>query len=96
MADDVTNAELARRLDSFARDVRDDLADLVRRLDQYVLQAVYNAEKTALTGQMQTLTQQVKENEDRRRADRRWVVSAIVLPVAFVVADIALKIGGVL
>lgn len=103
MADDITLAELGRRIEAMARDVHDDLADMRMRQEQYVLQRVYAAEQATLQLRLTQLEQQVKEAQDQRRADRdkaeeqrrgtsRWLVAAIVVPTLTALATLLLPL----
>lgn len=94
MADEVTNAELARRLESFHHELHDDLADIKRQLAQYVLQAVYNAEMSGRDRRVDALEQRVKEGEEQRRQLVRWLVGAIVVPAVVLVVQIILALQG--
>lgn len=105
MADDITNAELARRLDAFAREVREDIAGLNTRLEQYVLGRVYAAEQQVTNLRIAQLEARAKEvedsrraerqqNEDQRRATSRWIVAAIVVPVLTTIATLLLSLVG--
>ena len=95
MADqEVTNAELGRRIDAFSKSVHEDLAELRQQLTQYVLREVYQAEKRASDDRIAGLQKRLDDAEERRRADRRWLIGTVTLPIAFVVADIAMKLGG--
>lgn len=96
MGDEVSNAELDRRLASFQRDVRQDFAEIFRRMDTYVLREVYQAEKGRLEDRIAALERQAKEGEDTRRSDRKWLISAVLIPVAVVLVQIilALRVPG--
>lgn len=94
MAEEITNAELARRLDAIHRDVHDDLTDVKRQLAQYVLQAVYHAEMQGRDRRVDVLEQKVKEGEEQRRQLVRWLIGAIVVPAVVVLAQIVLALRG--
>ena len=92
--DDITNAELARRLDQFGRDVREDLADLSRRMDAYVLREVYQAERLAMETRITVLEGRVRDGEEQRRGMTRWLISAVVIPAVALVVTIILNLQG--
>lgn len=94
MSDDVTNAELARRLEHFHRDLHGDLQEVKQQLAQYVLQAVYNAEMAGRDKAFAALEARVKEAEDQRRTLLRWAIGAIVVPVVMLIVQIALAVRG--
>ncbi|MGN9802076.1 hypothetical protein [Micromonospora sp. L32] len=92
--DDITNAELARRLDSFRRDVHDDLADISRRMDAYVLREVYQAERVTTETRIAVLERRVEQGDEQRRAMTRWLISAVIIPVVAVVVTVFLNLQG--
>lgn len=92
MADDITLAELGRRIDRVAQDVREDIAVLTSRQEQYVLQRVYAAEQQLLQLRITQLEQRVKEGEDQRRATTRWIVAAIVVPTLTALSTLILPL----
>ncbi|SCL43142.1 hypothetical protein GA0074692_6782 [Micromonospora pallida] len=76
--DEITNAELARRLDSMRRDVHDDLTAIHRRLDSYVLREVYQAEQKGQETRMLVMERElaglrtaIDAAEEKRAADRK-------------------------
>ena len=94
MADDITNAELARRLDEMRRDVREDLADISRRQDTLVPREVYQSDKTGLDARITLLETRLRDSEDQRRGMTRWLISAVVLPAVALIVTIVLNLQG--
>jgi hypothetical protein len=94
VADDITNAELARRLESFRRDVHDDLADIGRRMDSYVLREVYQAERSAMETRIGVLEARIKDGEDQRRTQSRWLLGTIAMPIVTLIVTIILNLRG--
>ena len=94
MADDITNAELARRLDQMRRDVHDDLTDISRRLDAYVLREVYQAERLATETRISVLEGRVRDGEEQRRGMTRWLISAVVIPTVALIVTVILNLQG--
>lgn len=92
--DDITNAELARRLDAFRRDVHDDLAEIGRRMDSYVLREVYAAERLADQGRIGVLESRVKDGEDQRRTLTRWLITSVVFPSVLLIVTIYFNLRG--
>jgi hypothetical protein len=90
VSDEVTNAELARGLDR----VHKDLSEISRRLDQYVLQAVYTAEMRDRDRRLDALERDIQAVEDQRRALFRWVVGAVVVPAVVLLVQIVLAVRG--
>ena len=93
-ADEITNAELARRLDDFRRDIREDLAEIKLRQDQYVLREVYHADQRALLAKVDGLDRRQDATEEQARTARRWLVSAIVMPAIVLVVQVILALRG--
>lgn len=87
---EVTNAELARRLDGFSRDVHNDLAEIMRRMDSYVLREVYASDQQRREDQVQTVNREL----ERMRGQVRWLWSAVVMPVAALVISVLMQAGG--
>lgn len=86
LPEEITNAELARRLESFALDVRGDLAEITRRLDLYVLREVYAAEQKAIDNRILSLESRWRDADDQRRSDRRWLIAGVILPLMSLLA----------
>lgn len=84
--ENITNAELARRLETVALDVRSDLAEITRRLDLYVLREVYAAEQKSIEARIYNLESRWREADDQRRSDRRWLVAGVILPLMSLLA----------
>jgi hypothetical protein len=61
MTDDLSMGELARTVDAIRRDVREDLNEFGRRLDQLVLRDVYLADQRATVDRINRLEQDVKD-----------------------------------
>lgn len=94
MADDITLAELARQLQAFRRDVHDDLADISRRLDAYVLREVYASDQRGQEARMKAIEDRQKDDAAQRQADRRWIISAILLPIVVLAVQVVLALRG--
>lgn len=84
--EEMTIAELARRLDNVALDVRADLAEITRRLDLYVLREVYAAEQKSIDSRISNLELRWREADDQRRSDRRWLIAGVILPLMSLLA----------
>lgn len=99
--DDITNAELARRLDAMRHDNHEDFAELNRRMDSYVLREVYLADQRLTEARMQAIErdviavrQMITTAEDRRIADRRLVVGAVISAVLALIVQLVLSLRG--
>lgn len=90
--EEVTNAEIARRLESFVTDVRGDLSEITRRLDLYVLREVYSAEQKSIETRIFNLESRWREADDQRRADRRWLIAGVILPLMSLLAMVLIGV----
>lgn len=90
MADEPTNGELGRLIQSLRDDMREDMGhlrsemreDLVSlngRLDKVVPMDVYSIEKTQLTDRVTALETQREKDADKVIATRRWVIGIGVM-----------------
>lgn len=98
---EVTNAELARRLDTFSREIQGDLGEIIRRMDSYVLREVYQSDQrrrddqvTALTAQLATERAERVAELERLRNNVRWWWTAVVVPIGAFILNMVLQSGG--
>jgi hypothetical protein len=98
---EVTNAELARRLDTLSRELQADLGEIIRRMDSYVLREVYQSDQrrredqiTALTAQLATERTERSSELERLRANVRWWWTAVVVPVGAFIVNLLLQARG--
>lgn len=98
---EITNAELARRLDNFSRDIQTDLADISRKMDAFVLREVYASDQrrrddqiTALTAQLATERAERTAEAERLRNNVRWWWTAVVVPIGAFILNMVLQSGG--
>lgn len=105
MDTDISNAELARRLDDFASGIREDFAEVRDAFKLYLPREVYEARHAALKTQLERehqgltadvdeLKRRAAEGENQRRADRKWVVGVIVIPIALFIAQLLISMNG--
>lgn len=81
MADEPTLGEGVRRLEDRLADVRDDIAQLGRRLDEKVDQRIYDLRHEALAARVTTLEVQREKDVDRVTATRRWMIGVVITVV---------------
>ena len=81
MADEPTLGEGVRRLEDRLADVRDDFAQLGRRLDEKVDQRIYDLRHEALSARVTTLEVQREKDVDRVTATRRWMIGVVITVV---------------
>lgn len=81
MGDEPTPGEMVRRLEDRLADVRDDIQQLGRRLDEKVDQRIYDLRHEALTGRVSTLETLREKDAEKLVATRRWLIGAVVVPL---------------
>jgi septation ring formation regulator EzrA len=87
---EVTNAELARRLEHVSREVHTDLTEIMRRMDSYVLREVYASDQQRREDQVQAVNREL----ERIRGQVRWLWSAVVMPILALVISVWMQAGG--
>ncbi|MFF7795530.1 hypothetical protein [Streptomyces sp. NPDC007991] len=81
MSDEPTPGEMVRRLEDRLADVRDDIQQLGRRMDEKVDQRIYDLRHEALTGRVSTLETLREKDTEKLVATRRWLIGAVVVPL---------------
>jgi hypothetical protein len=81
VADEPTLGEGVRRLEDRLADVRDDIAQLGRRLDEKVDQRIYDLRHEALSARVTTLEVQREKDVDKLTATRRWMIGVVITVV---------------
>ncbi|MFD6684154.1 hypothetical protein [Micromonospora parva] len=95
MTDEPTLGEVVRRFEDRFTDVRDDIQQLGRRMDDKVDQKVYDLRHEALAARVTTLEAVREKDADKIVATRRWLIGAVVIPlVAVLMPVIILLIQG--
>ncbi|MFD9047697.1 hypothetical protein [Streptomyces zaomyceticus] len=95
MTDEPTLGEVVRRFEDRLTDVRDDIQQLGRRMDEKVDQKVYDLRHEALAARVTTLETIREKDADKIVATRRWLIGAVVIPlVAVLMPVIILLIQG--
>lgn len=101
MPDEPTLGELARRLEDRLGDVRDDIRELGARIDSRVSMERYQIEQAQRDEAYRLLLERVKGIEDARKeqektraADRRLILSGLVVPVLVILLQVYLSTRG--
>ncbi|WP_329376000.1 hypothetical protein [Streptomyces sp. NBC_01483] len=102
MADEPTNGELWRLIETMRGDFRDDLAQIQAHLGRVVSADVYAVEKAAIAKDIADLVKVVEAMQRQRQADaervtqtRRWLVACVIIPVLGLVLPVLLfMVGG--
>lgn len=101
MPDEPTLGEVVRRLEAVHADLKEDIRQQGGRLDGKVSLDVFELRIAALDKDLQavaaravTLEQADRERARQRAADRRWIFSALIVPVVLVVLQAYLTTRG--
>lgn len=90
MADEPTPGEMVRRLEDRLADVRDDIQQLGRRMDDKVDQKVYDLRHEALGARVATLETRREQDAEKLVATRRWLIGAVLIPLIAVLLPVVL------
>lgn len=90
MPDEPTLGELARRFEDRLTDVRDDIQQLGRRMDDKVDQKVYDLRHEALASRVTTLETLREKDAERIVATRRWLIGAVIVPLVGILLPVIL------
>lgn len=101
MADEPTNGELWRLIETMRGDFRDDMAQIQSNLGRLVSADVYAVEKAAIAKDIADLVKVVEAMQAQRVADadritqtRRWLVASVVIPLLGLVLPVVLFVAG--
>jgi hypothetical protein len=101
MADEPTNGELWRLIETMRGDVRDDMAQIHVHLGRLVSADVYAVEKAATAKDIADLVKVVEGMQAQRQADadritqtRRWLVASVIVPLLGLVLPVVLFMAG--
>ncbi len=96
-----TPGEVNRRLDDRFGELRQDIADLARRVDGKVSQDVYQLQINALTRENTDLKAELTAMRAERARDaekvaamRRWWIATVIVPLVAVLLAYVLSKGG--
>lgn len=93
MSDEPTPGEMVRRLEDRLADVRDDIQQLGRRMDEKVDQRIYDLRHEALTGRVSTLETLREKDTEKLVATRRWLIGAVVVPLIGIFLPVVLLLA---
>lgn len=90
MPDEPTLGEVVRRFEDRLTDVRDDIAQLGRRLDEKVDQRIYDLRHEALAARVATLETLREKDAEKLVATRRWLIGAVIVPLIGILLPVIL------
>jgi hypothetical protein len=92
MPDEPTLGEVVRRFEDRLADVRDDIQQLGRRLDEKVDQRIYDLRHEALASRVSTLETLREKDAEKIVATRRWLVGAVIVPLIGILLPILIML----
>lgn len=81
MTDEPTLGEVVRRFEDRFVDLRDDIQQLGRRMDEKVDQRIYDLRHEALSARVATLETLREKDAEKLVGTRRWLVGAVIVPL---------------
>jgi hypothetical protein len=88
----VADESLGREIKQLRDDTRSGITDIKALLDKLLPREVYEARHDAVVRRVDTLEREFERAEADRTAMRRWLISAVVLPVASLIVTIILAV----
>jgi hypothetical protein len=79
--DEPTLGEVVRRFDERFADVREDIQQLGRRMDEKVDQRIYDLRHEAVVSRVSTLETLREKDTEKLVATRRWLIGAVIVPL---------------
>jgi len=93
MADEPTPGEMVRRLEDRLADVREDIQQVLRRMDEKVDQKLYDLRHEALGARVASLETLREKDAEKLVATRRWLIGAVLIPLIGVVMPVILLLA---
>jgi hypothetical protein len=90
MPDEPTLGEVVRRFDDRFTDVRDDIAQIGRRLDEKVDQRIYDLRHEALASRVSQLETLREKDTEKLVATRRWLIASVIVPLIGILLPVIL------
>jgi hypothetical protein len=84
---------MVRRLEDRLNDVRDDIQQLGRRLDEKVDQRIYDLRHEALSSRVGTLETHREKDTEKLVATRRWLIGAVVVPLVGILLPVIILLS---
>jgi hypothetical protein len=81
VTDEPTLGEVVRRFEDRVVDLRDDIQQLGRRLDEKVDQRIYDLRHEALGARVATLETLREKDAEKLITTRRWLIGAVIVPL---------------
>ncbi|MEU2181221.1 hypothetical protein [Streptomyces thermolilacinus] len=93
MSDEPTLGEVVRRFEERFTDVREDIQEIGRRLDEKVDQRIYDLRHEALGSRVTALETLREKDAEKLVTTRRWLIGAVLIPLIGVLMPVILLLG---
>ena len=90
MSDEPTLGEVSRRVEDRFADVREDIAELGRRIDSKVDEKLYDLRHEALSARVSQLEVLREKDAEKLVATRRWLIGAVVVPLVGILLPVVI------
>lgn len=90
--DEPTLGEVVRRFDDRFTDIREDIQQLGRRMDDKVDQRIYDLRHEALSARVGTLETLREKDTERIVATRRWLIGAVIVPLVGILLPVTIML----
>jgi hypothetical protein len=91
--DEPTLGEVVRRFEDRFTDVRDDIAQIGRRLDEKVDQRIYDLRHESLAARVATLETLREKDAEKLVATRRWLIGAVIVPLVGILLPVIILLA---
>lgn len=88
----MSDEAIVRELERLRIDIKEDFAELRTQLGALLPREVYTAHRDAMMQRLDNVEKAVDGIDARQVASRRWIVSAVVLPVVSILVMIGLTV----
>lgn len=92
MNDEPTLGEVVRRFDDRFTDIKEDIQQLGRRMDEKVDQRIYDLQHETLISRVSALETLRERDTDRIMATRRWLIGAVIVPLVGIFLPVILML----
>lgn len=92
MNDEPTLGEVVRRFDDRFTDIKEDIQQLGRRMDEKVDQRIYDLQHETLISRVSALETLRERDTDRIVATRRWLIGAVIVPLVGIFLPVILML----
>jgi hypothetical protein len=90
--DEPTLGEVVRRFDDRFTDIKEDIQQLGRRMDEKVDQRIYDLQHETLISRVSALETLRERDTDRIVATRRWLIGAVIVPLVGIFLPVILML----